>query len=659
MNEPSLIKKDKFQISDSAIKKQKRLLIISVISVVFLFIGSSYALLTNFDDTNTVMTVTTGKLTMAINSDQSLITLAGRIPEREASGLANSQAVPIILTNTNPVVLAKYVVKLVADSDPEKVSTLDPSHIRYVVSTDGGNTYGNSRLLSENDVLYTGYILPSNGSKTIYIKMWVDENAGTESLNKTFYGSITVDLYQEGYDISDASYKLKKVINDKETKDSCITYVEDTDGTIYMSGSNTGACAVDYNYVWYSGKMWRITAIYPDGRLKMITEDIITSIDGYENSTYEGSWLYQWLNEDFLNTLYDPNKTIIDRENSYWNSSDSVPVYGVVGSLNEYEYQQSYKNTSHASYEDGYLNIKFTWYLIDNNYVLNSGNCDPISSNLVGISVRPSIYLSSNAILQGNGTINSPYRIEGDIPIANSNATLLNTRISGEYVIFKNELYRIVEIEENTTKIVRVDYLRNSENTVLKKIVASTRYFGSNSNTQTDKYWDYYLNNIWLKEIFEIDANDVNPELTYDGLLTTGKYYLGKSSINGQTMSYKAAICSDVDNENYVKPINGENACERITDTYIGYVGLLRVGEMFSTQSQLGSGGNSATDMYLITPIGGAYGVVAKISQTGSRGYGHYGSSGDSLAVRPTLNIKSDVVILGGDGTINNPFIIE
>ncbi len=40
-------------------------------------------------------------------------------------------------------------------------------------------------------------------------------------------------------------------------------------------------------------------------------------------------------------------------------------------------------------------------------------------------------------------------------------------------------------------------------------------------------------------------------------------------------------------------------------------------------------------------------------------GYASYSSPRSSEGVRPSLNIKSNVVITGGDGTKENPFTIE
>ena len=46
---------------------------------------------------------------------------------------------------------------------------------------------------------------------------------------------------------------------------------------------------------------------------------------------------------------------------------------------------------------------------------------------------------------------------------------LLNTRQSGEYVNFDGELYRIVGIENNTTKLNKMDYVRDESDAVIEK----------------------------------------------------------------------------------------------------------------------------------------------------------------------------------------------
>ena len=53
--------------------------------------------------------------------------------------------------------------------------------------------------------------------------------------------------------------------------------------------------------------------------------------------------------------------------------------------------------------------------------------------------VRPSINLKSNVkIVDGDGTADNPYRLNGDNDI-NLSGTLLSSRYSGEYIRFGND----------------------------------------------------------------------------------------------------------------------------------------------------------------------------------------------------------------------------
>ena len=60
MEEPKLIKRR--GITDAAINKQRKILIIAIFCVITLFISTSYALLTNFDKTDNVVVFQTGNL---------------------------------------------------------------------------------------------------------------------------------------------------------------------------------------------------------------------------------------------------------------------------------------------------------------------------------------------------------------------------------------------------------------------------------------------------------------------------------------------------------------------------------------------------------------------------------------------------------------------
>ena len=657
MNEPNLVKKS--SITDRAINKQKKILIIAVFLVITLFISSSYALLTNFDKTDNVITIKSGNLTMTIAGDT--VNLNNKLPVSDEDGLKETPTV-ITLTNTGTMNIEGYDVKLISETGTDNVSTLDNKYIKYAISLDN-TTYTEPQILSDtNNIIYTGYNLAVNASKTLYLKVWIDNAAGNNAINKSFYGTIKVDLYQKRS--QPASEVIKSQIANNTTS-TCTNLSVEEDGITYLSGTND---CINFNYVWYSGKLWRITTINPDGTMKMITDDPITNISygadvnfydisKKDDASYTGSYMYQWLNEDFLDTLYNHENIIV--ENSTWNITNSnasittaistkLPQTNLinnstigkntpVGLLNSYEYYLSYKNTSYGS---GYLNNGYTLWLLNpysSSYVWivnNDGygyNGNPSYSD----GVRPSINLKSNIqLIGGSGTKDNPYRIAGDKEEVTPNTTYLNTRSIGEYVIFDEdgdsstkEIYRIVGFEDGKTKLNKNDYVKGETITLIKKFSTNTTY----GNGTTDDYWDYYLNNIWYNSLNNRD------------MLESSAYYI-KQVASGT--SYKNSLCNTNNTTETTK------VCTKTTSVWTGLVGLPRYGEMFA--SQQGSGYSSSSNIWLITPDSSS--IVWYVSNGG------YGSSSDnpsnSNGARPSINLKSNIVITGGAGTKSNPFTI-
>ena len=207
----------------------------------------------------------------------------------------------------------------------------------------------------------------------------------------------------------------------------------------------------------------------------------------------------------------------------------------------------------------------------------------------------------------------------------------MNTRVSGEYVKFDGELYRIVGIENNTTKLNKMDYVRDESDAVISKNFSSSDTYGNGSS---DTYWDYYLNNTWYNSISE----------TYKNMLVEETYYLGTV---GSVRNYKSSIC--VTASSTITTTD----CEKTSSIWTGYVGLPRYGEMFA--SQQGSGYSSSSIMWLITPYSSSN--VWRVSNGGSA---HYSSpSGRTHGARPSINLSSAVKITGGTGLKNDPFEIS
>ena len=238
--------------------------------------------------------------------------------------------------------------------------------------------------------------------------------------------------------------------------------------------------------------------------------------------------------------------------------------------------------------------------------------------------VRPSINLKSSVrIVDGNGTIDNPYRLEGDNDTSLS-GTLLSSRYSGEYVRFgndENNLYRIVSHENGTgTKIVSAEPLKSSEN-------FATSAFGDTVTFSSTNTIGAFLNGEYLTSYVDSTYSDMIEDNT--------TWYLGTV---GSDASYKLAKYTDTDMSGYAT--NTESK-----------VGLLRMGELMA--GQFDRYGNN-TSYWTLTPYSTSsvryvynYGIASDCAPTRSNG------------VRPSINLKSNVVITSGNGTKNSPFQIE
>ena len=403
----------------------------------------------------------------------------------------------------------------------------------------------------------------------------------------------------------------------------------------FVTGSNP------YNYIWYSGKLWRVVSIDPsDNSVKLVTQWNISAIS-YDNdsSAFKGSYMESWLNDNtvdgFLGNLREPEKFI--KMDSKWNASQmsdtSKPpsekeggtiVEDAVGLLNAYEYNMSGNS-------NGYLRSKLYFYTLTPYsssgiyYVPDYGSIINIAVNNSSSGIRPAINLQSEIeIVSGDGSENNPYILEGDNDI-NLSGTLLNTRYSGEYITFgtvENNLYRIVSHEtEGLTKITSAGPLK--ENSTFKTIS-----FGDSVNYSSANTIGSFLNGEYLTNGDYLTSEQVN--MIEDN--TT--WYLGAVA-NGQ--NYKLAKYTDTSMSGYATNTDAK-------------VGLLRFGELMAGQFHI----YPVNDSYFtLTPNGNEIIVILMDSRS-------YSYSVNLLrSIKPSFNLKSNVIITNGDGTLNSPFEIQ
>ena len=479
--------KNEFNFKEVALTKMaKRQLFItlaSILGVTLVSLGSAYAVFTSVSKSAEYNVIKVGTLNIEFGADSSdTIDLSGEYPMSDEEGVTLE---PYIFTISNTGTLsADYEVFIQDDQamiEKEGCASnqLNKDYIRYKLDT--GSPANLSSIAGSNYRIARGS-LEAGGSVTYTLYVWIREGVGNDVLNKHYHGKIVVNgVNTQGEPVSEV------VLSNPGPNGS--TYDDKTD--TFITGEDPN------NYIWYSGKLWRAVSVNKEaGTTKLVTQWNISAIPyDDDSSAFEGSYMEDWLNDTsvdgFLGNLRDYENFIVT--DSVWDATldatnlgsitrpnGEATVTDAVGLLNMYEYQSSYHGTT---YSNGYLNNGLYWWTLtpystsDVRSVSAGGRAHSDSPSSYSNGVRPSINLKSNVkIVDGDGTIDNPYRLNGDND-TNLSGTMLSSRYSGEYVQFgtgENNLYRIVSHENGTgTKITSAEPLKSTGTFI-------TMNFGSN-----------------------------------------------------------------------------------------------------------------------------------------------------------------------------------
>ena len=171
------------------------------------------------------------------------------------------------------------------------------------------------------------------------------------------------------------------------------------------------------------------------------------------------------------------------------------------------------------------------------------------------------------------------------------------------------------------TKITSAEPLKSSEEFI-------TSSFGSNTTFSSTNTVGTFLNGDYLTSYVDSTYSNMIEENT--------TWYLGTV---GSGESYKLAKYT--------------NTTDNIltSSTTNTKVGLLRFGELMA--GQFDRYGNN-TNHWLLTPYSSS-----NVRGVSNRGYAYNNNPTDANGVRPSINLKSNVIITGGDGTKNSPFELK
>jgi len=412
---------------------------------------------------------------------------------------------------------------------------------------------------------------------------------------------------------------------------------------------------VENNYVWYSGKLWRIVSINCDGTIKLVTQGNMTTIAWNiedTNTVYENSQIHNWLKNEFLPTLANVDTLLTDSTWDYTTyekatATKAEPLAYVenekVGLLTIYDF---YKVGTGST---SFLNNGYNWwtmsprtdgsYVWDVNYDGRALNNSPPTS----YGVRPSVNLKSDIqIIGGSGTKSNPYVIGGDKDTGVA-SELLSNRISGEYINFNDVLYRIVgteEIEGQTlTKITMADYSLNNNT-----LTTSLKYAPSSVSSSLRRIFSpTYGIGLYLEEWYQADSTSETYATTY--IKDNYKAMIATSGENGDNVVWYTGPTSPTGSSIY------DYTMAKTGTPVSATIGLGYYGEMFS--SQFGDGYNSSTDTWLMTIYSSSY-----VWYVNDRGYAGSNNPTGSYGVRASMYLKSDVKIVSGSGMSHDPYIL-
>ena len=424
-----------------------------------------------------------------------------------------------------------------------------------------------------------------------------------------------------------------------ETNETGLVQDETNSNIYYYKGTNE---EVSNNYLWYGGHHWRVVEFDTDANtLLLISQQPLTTIQPASavwetKESYESSYINNWLNEYFYNSLDSSvqNSIVSNTFNiGIYTDVDEITTSQKVGLLDEDQYTR-------AGGANSYLDIKDHWWLGNRysssrvRYVHNDGYLYYYTpANASG--VRAVIKISDITITRGDGTLTSNYE-------AGNKATNTTDIQVGEYinVPYSGSDNACGDDNKCTFRVVSKD--SDSIKVVLNGLLPTTsKYDDGGTTTITTSHTIYTPLNTF--------ANNISSDYRYTGNKT---FYIGDyPSVSGTGQNYK-----DIQDE-----------------TLSASVGLPTVGEMFS--------GN---DIDIVYPADGTktFVNVATIENPTVSSYywtmNRYSSSRvryvynngnmsvstptNAVGVRAVIYLKSGTSALtftGGEGTAESPYELQ
>ena len=576
--------KEKVSNLDKETKRRIKILLISILGIIVLVSGMSYAFVRlNYTSEKVENINSCFDITM---SDTGALSLNNAIPTQDTVGVNNS---PYTYTITNTCDMDAYYETTINVLSPSKVD--DASKVRVALYGDGylapstlstlktGEVTANfTNPLTDsiaNYVIDEGY-LQANTTKTFKLAMWMGYDV-TE-FNDDFKTQILVTgIAKEAETLTNLSgginvLKNNTVINDtdytKTTQDG-LYYLKrnDDQDTFYFRGTNVN------NNITFANKEWKIVRINKDGSIKLVLNDSIgtstyTDIDTTLNTWYDSNikttdYEKYVVQDNYCNDTTLAYNRVVTNNKPNLTCTTTAKSIGILSVDEVMLSNATYDSTTKTSYLDSSTTTYTLTPAQTNNDVFAFGGTKQISiaNKTDTLGIRPTITITKDAVLSGEGSTSNKYTITGlfsNIPQAYDDTTAPIIQTVSVTQNWTNEGKQITISAFDESKGSGVSAYNITTSNTKPASNASTWVSMSNAKvTTTNKYsaGTYYIwvkdgsNNISNSKTITIDKIDTtNPTCTLTYAKTGNGYRL---QITGQDSNQLAGKPYSFDGTNY------------------------------------------------------------------------------------------------------------
>lgn len=367
----------------------------------------------------------------------------------------------------------------------------------------------------------------------------------------------------------------------------------------------------DNNYVYYSGRYFRIIGVDKNKNIKMITDEVQTSLAYGNLEGYEQSDVYSWLNGNdefegiFLNSLnnyenyLEKTRTCGDEVIEINEASCDLNLEeNFVESLSVYEYVRAGANESFLN------NNSYFWTRSTSSdeayYVFAKGGVS-LADEKHMYGIRAVITLKGNTIVTGSGTKEDPYSFE------NIEINKLGDVSVGQYLSYSGYTFRVIAKDEDKIKIAMNGYIKEEDEVIEREFSAVDNKFDIKKKGNIG----YYLN------------NDFYDTLENNDYLKKGYFY--HSRFETDDFSYKLTFDEKVE----------------------AYIGLYQIGELFI---------NDFEEVFTLNGLDDNVDDTIYVVDLDNKIYGDNFES--KYKIRPVLYLDSELNVVSGKGLSDSPYEI-